>query len=234
MNILAFDATLGAVSVAVGCDMSRPGRRSVLSFELRQAGHAEALLPMIARTMNEAGLGFDALDRIAVTIGPGTFTGARIGVATARALKLATGAELVGIPNLAVMAETAFSRLASELGESEALIAVDARRGEVYTQLFGPSALDAATPPLLLTVDGAARLDAGPLVVAGSGAEAVAEAARSFGRSVVLCDPALEPDAAALLELAPRIAPVAGALRPLYLRPPDARPQDGRILARAS
>jgi tRNA threonylcarbamoyladenosine biosynthesis protein TsaB len=234
MNILAFDATFGAVSVAVGRDMGKPTREVARGFELRQKGHAEALMPLMSRTMAEVGLAFDALDRIALTLGPGTFTGTRIGVAAGRALKLTTRAELVGLSSLAVMAADVYSRLGAERVGRQVLIAVDVRRGEVYAQLFGSGALDAETAPMRLAVEAAARLGSGALIVAGSGAEAVGAAAQGLGRAVEVWHVPLEPDAAALLELAPELAPLDGAPRPLYLRPPDAKPQEGLSIARVT
>ncbi len=234
MNILAFDATFGAVSVAVGRDMTKPTREVARGFELRQKGHAEALMPLMSRTMAEVGLAFDALDRIALTLGPGTFTGTRIGVAAGRALRLSTGADLVGLSSLAVMAADVYTRLGPEREGRQVLIAVDARRGEVYAQLFGSGALDAKTPPSRLSVEGAARLGSGALVVAGSGAEAVGASARGLGRIIDVWNIPLEPDAAALLGLAPKLAPLGGPPRPLYLRPPDAKPQESLSIARIS
>ena len=77
------------------------------AYEPRATGHAERLFPMIAEVMDGAGLAFSAIDRIAVTLGPGTFTGVRVGIAAARALALATGKPVVAMTSLAVMAHRA-------------------------------------------------------------------------------------------------------------------------------
>src|SRR5262245_25509962 len=103
MNILAFDTCLGAVSVAVRWR----GPEGLLwgeAGELRSAGHAERLVPMIAEVMAGTGADFASLDRIAVTQGPGGFTSVRVGIAAARALALATGKPVVTATSLAVMA----------------------------------------------------------------------------------------------------------------------------------
>lgn len=233
MNILAFDTCFDGCSVCVARARADSVVELASAFERFETGHAERLVPMIAAAMEQAGLGFHEIDRIAVTVGPGTFTGTRIGVAAARGLALATGAALVGASSLAVMAAVA----ARELGTGntgDLAIAVDARRGEVYVQLFGVGGLGARSLPAVLPIAEAARLGAGgPLVIAGSGAAAVAAAAASQGRQAMACLPDLLPDARALAHMAAVLDTVEGPLVPLYLRPPDARPQDGKAVARA-
>ena len=237
MNILAFDTCFDGCSVCVAQMRGEARADTVVelasAFERFETGHAERLVPMIGEAMERAGLDFHEIDRIAVTVGPGTFTGMRIGVAAARGLALATGAALVGASSLAVMAEVA----TRELGTGNAgdlAIAVDARRGEVYVQLFGVGGLDAKSLPAVLSIAEAARIgDGGPLVIAGSGAAAVAAAAASEGRQVTACLPDLLPDARALAHMAAVLDTVEGPLLPLYLRPPDAKPQVGKAVARA-
>ncbi|HKZ96708.1 MAG TPA: tRNA (adenosine(37)-N6)-threonylcarbamoyltransferase complex dimerization subunit type 1 TsaB [Hyphomicrobiaceae bacterium] len=234
MNILAFDTCFGACSVAVGRDMGDGRARIEAVFERRQTGHAEALMPMMRRAMAGAGLGFAELDRIAVTAGPGTFTGTRIGIAAARALTLSTGAPIIGASSLAVMAWAAGAETRKSERE-DLMIAVDARRGEVYVQLFANGGRDERSAPLLLTIAEAARLGgSGPVVVAGSGAGAVAAAAAAGGRAATARRPGLEPEASALVWMAIGLEPQPAPLRPIYLRPPDAKPQTGTSLARVS
>ena len=95
MHILALDTSMGACSAAV---LMREGasRRLLLREALMTRGHAEALMPMVADVMAESGLDFAELDRIAATVGPGSFTGVRIAIAAARALALVTRAKLFG------------------------------------------------------------------------------------------------------------------------------------------
>jgi tRNA threonylcarbamoyl adenosine modification protein YeaZ len=200
-------------------------------MEQFETGHAERLMPMIGEAMERARLGFDAIDRIAVTVGHGTFTGTRIGVAAARGLALASRAETVGVSSLAVMAEVA----ARELKVEALAVAVDARRGEVYAQLFGAGGgLDAKSPPQLLSIDEAAQLGGrDPIVIVGSGAASVAAAATLHGRDAVALLPDLLPDAVALAHLAAALETSDVPLVPFYLRPPDAKPQAGKAVARA-
>lgn len=184
-------------------------------------------MPMIADVMARAGLEFADLDRIAVTHGPGTFTGTRIGIAAARALHLATGAALVSASSLAVMAQQASRAL---VDQRAILVAVDARREQIYAQLFKADG-SAVGVPQVSTIGEAASLGGmGPVLVAGSGASAVAADARACGRDAIATLPDLQPDAVDLAALASGLEPVTQPLRPLYLRPPDAKPQDGKSL----
>ena len=184
--------------------------------------------------MSRAGVTFADIDRIAVTIGPGTFTGTRIGIAAARGLAIARHFEIVSTTSLAVMAEVAVAELGSNRAIGALAIAVDARRDQVYVQLFGEGGLDVKSPPMLLSIDEASRIgDDGPLLIAGSGAEAIAAAARQHGREASAHFADLLPEATALARMAVALPIVEGVLSPLYLRPPDAKPQDGKAIARA-
>jgi tRNA threonylcarbamoyladenosine biosynthesis protein TsaB len=222
MNVLAFDTCFGACSAAVRLAAGTNAARQVARLELRERGHAEALVPMIRAVMAEAGIGFEHLDRIAVTSGPGTFTGTRTGVAAARGLALAARLPLIGVSSLTVMAAGAVRQLAGHELCEEVAVAVDARRGQVYVQLFARADLAPRTGPLLLSYERAAALGENPaLLLVGSGAERVAAEARRLGRSAQPRLPGLQPDAADLAEMACALAPAAEPLRPLYLREPD-------------
>ena len=176
--------------------------------------------------MAEAGLAYGDLDRIAVTVGPGSFTGLRIGIAAARGLALVTGAPAVGIGTLAVHAETA----RHEIGDAPVLAVLAAGRGELYGQGFAADGAPDGPPEAAPAEHFARRIGANTLI-AGSGAAALAE---------ILGDEALArtvhtrsaPDIASLCRLA-LVAPLSGqAPRPLYLRPPDAKPQAAARIAR--
>jgi tRNA threonylcarbamoyladenosine biosynthesis protein TsaB len=231
MNVLAFDTCLGGVSVAVRWQ-SAPGEWLLRDhFEAREGGHAERLMPMIAETMQEAGFGFSDLERIAVTVGPGTFTGVRGGVAAARGLALASGLPVVGATSLAVMAHGADQLLGSR-DQGLLAVAVDARRGMVYIQLFA-DAPDPTSQPLLLAPDAVAALvGVEPVTVVGSGATAVAAAIVAAGGKAEARLLDLQPHARSLAQLAAALTPVS-PLRPLYLRLPDVKPQSDKSLSRA-
>jgi tRNA threonylcarbamoyladenosine biosynthesis protein TsaB len=231
MIVLAFDTCLGAVSVAARWQSARGQRLSCDCFEARETGHAERLMPMIAEVMQEAGLAFGDLQRIAVTIGPGTFTGVRGAVAAARGLALASGLPVVGATSLAVMAHRADDLLGPRDGRLLA-VAVDARRGTVYLQLFADASHYAGQPLLLAPADVVPLVAGRPATVVGSGAAAVADAILAAGGKAEARLPDLQPHARSLALMAADLAPIS-PVRPLYLRPPDVKPQVDKSLSRA-
>jgi tRNA threonylcarbamoyladenosine biosynthesis protein TsaB len=167
VRILAFDTSASACSV--GLWQGEPGTGGGLvavRHEARRHGHAEVLMPMISAVLAEAGHRLAMLDRIAVTVGPGAFTGLRIGLAAARGLALAGGLPLVGLTSLAVLAAGLPAAV-----PGLRLIAIDSRREELFVQLFAGDARVMSAPamvrpeavPALLPVDGA-------IIVAGDGA----------------------------------------------------------------
>lgn len=215
MTVLAFDTCFGAVSVAVGAVVVHE------AYEEMAVGQAERLMPMIDEVMRAAGADFTQVSRIAVTRGPGSFTGVRVGVAAARALALATGAPLVATTSLAVIAASADDAL-KDRGDRVLAVAMDARRGGLYMQVFGTHARDELTSAAEVTPEAGAALLAGRRAIAvGSGAEALARAAGDGQVEVRM--PGLQPRAAALLKLAVEL-PTAENVTPLYIRQPDAKP----------
>ncbi|MBS0252429.1 MAG: tRNA (adenosine(37)-N6)-threonylcarbamoyltransferase complex dimerization subunit type 1 TsaB [Proteobacteria bacterium] len=221
MNILSLDTCFDACSVAAGRGLRSLSPGISFAFEGMQRGHSERLMPMIEMVMAEAGLKFKALDRIAVTFGPGTFTGTRICVSAARALALATGAQFVGISSLKLMA---MSPRIPAAPTRRVAIATDARRNEVYIEVFDRHSLESVAAPQCLAIHDAIKaLGAAPIVIAGSGADALAEAANREGIEATAILPDLLPDALDVLFTACE-TPVRDSLRPLYLRPPDAKP----------
>ncbi len=230
MQVLAFDTCFGAVSVALR-HRTPDGTWAVSElFEERQTGHAERLVPMIAEILAGAGGGVTDMQRVAVTLGPGSFTGVRTGLAAARAFRLAAGVEVVGLTSLAVIAHRAFAIAGSGRAGRSLLVAVDARRDRLYVQLFGASALDVLSPPMETTPLEALAL-AGPdaVLLAGSGAGLVADAAG--GRKNEIVATRLEPRASDLVELAIGLAPLDD-VSPIYIRLLDAKPQAAKSLAR--
>src|SRR5262247_2618714 len=134
MNVLAFDTCFGAVSVAARWQAAGGEWQLRDVYETRSTGHAERLFPMIAEVMDGADLAFADIDRIAVTLGPGTFTGVRVGISAARALALATGKPVDGVTSLAAMALHTEELLNEPLGSRRLVVAVDARRGMLFVQ----------------------------------------------------------------------------------------------------
>ena len=102
MLILAIDTALDACAAAVLDTGS--GRLVAQESQSMKRGHAEALMPLIGRVVVESGIGFAGLDRIAVTTGPGSFTGLRVGLSAARGIALAANKRVVGITTLTAFA----------------------------------------------------------------------------------------------------------------------------------
>jgi tRNA threonylcarbamoyl adenosine modification protein YeaZ len=220
MRLLAIDTALDACSVGVA-----DGDRLVTRSEAIGRGHAEVLMGLIAGALAEAGLAVSDVTRIAVTVGPGSFTGLRIGIAAARGLALVTGAEVVGIGTLAVHAEEA----RAARGAVPVLALIAAGRGEIYGAGFAVDGREDVAPAVAAPAWFAAFAADG-VVLAGSGADGVAALVPGAERRIVHRRAA--PDIAALCRLGTRAPPASGPVRPLYLRPPDAKPQAAAALAR--
>lgn len=224
MNVLAFDTCFGAVSAAVRWRSADSTMREEAAYETRNTGHAERLMPMIEEIMAASGMSFADLESIAVTAGPGSFTGTRSGIAAARALALATGLPIRATSSLAVMATAAAVRLGVKARGERIAVAVDARRGEVYLQTFqiehdGHVAALGAGPAVRTLQDAVRDLGHDGWIGVGSGAALIANGAMT----VTAASAALEPDASTLARMAPAL-PVQRPLLPLYLRPADAKP----------
>jgi tRNA threonylcarbamoyladenosine biosynthesis protein TsaB len=229
MNVLALDTSMGACSAAV----LRTGGAAKTLFsrcELMSRGHAEALMPMAAEVMEEAGLSFGDLDVIAATLGPGSFTGVRIAIAAALGLALAVPVKLFGSDSLSVMAHTALTEGPTPRGPFA--VAADARRGMLYLALFDADGATREGPLLIGPDDAVDKLPTALHTAVGSGAELVAEAAARRGKCLETMLPELQPSASALAEIAYSSKEMFTTLRPLYLRPPDARPQGHTSVAR--
>ncbi len=222
MNILALDTATAACSVALWGAGALRARR----FAAMTRGHAEALLPMIEETMAEAGLAYADLDAVAVTVGPGTFTGLRVGLAAARGLALAAGVPVLGVTTL----ETLAHGLAPEASAGRVVVAaLDARRGEVYVQQFDAARAPLGPPQVAAPAAAAAALPPGPAILVGDGAGLVAAALGVARDDVTVAEAPRLPDAAMAVELAARRFAAAGAVpperppAPLYIRPPGAK-----------
>jgi len=217
MRILAADTALGACSVA----LLDNGKVLAHRFEPMERGHAEALAPMVDEAMREAGLAFAELERLAVTTGPGTFTGQRVGLAFMRGLRVALNKPLAGITTLQAMAAAAMDGT----GLSVAAALHDARRGEVYA--YAGSREREIVSLRVAPFDDAveeifAALREEPLAFAGTAAEAAARAHEKLGGRARL-SAVRQPDALWVARLAVLLPAPNEVPRPLYLRPPDAK-----------
>ena len=229
MALLAFDTCFGAVSVAVRYRAANGDLTVREAYEARQTGHAERLMPMIAEVMADAGIAFEAIERFAVTVGPGTFTGVRVGVAAAKAFSLAAGRPVVGVSSLDVIAARGRQLLGARADGRNILVAIDARRGSAYCaiQRDVPDA-ETEAPQLLTIADAAALARDRRALVIGSGGSLIADHAASESHTIDTDLPSIEPHARYLALLAAD-RPAAAHVAPLYLRSPDVRPQPGPI-----
>ena len=229
MKILAFDTTLTACSAAVcdGGDVLAHGR------ERLSRGHAEILVPMIRLVLSAASTRFDDLDLIAVTVGPGTFAGIRVGLSAARGIALTTGARVAGMTTLAATAEGA--RRWCETDEERTIAVLqDARRAELFHQSFPPDDGAAVPEPAVIALaDAPSVLPLGPVTVVGNGTELVRD--RIVGRrpDVRFSDAPSIPDAVHVARAGLKLAESGGigndVPQPLYLRAPNARLPDTRM-----
>ena len=213
MRVLALDTALGACSVAFAVD----GRIQGHCFEHLGHGHAERLLPMVEEARRAAGLDYRELDLIAVTVGPGTFTGVRIGLAAARALALPHATPVAGVGTLQAIAWGAGAG-------TPVLAAIDARRSEFYVQAFSATLAPDGAPRVATAADivTLAKAGPGPWRLVGSGGAAL----QPLLAAAEPADAPDEPDAATIALQAAALAPLATPGQPpapVYLRAPDAR-----------
>lgn len=230
-RILAFDTSADVTAVAIVC-----GDRVFAEGGVETPGrHAETLLPRIERCLAASSLTLADLDLIAVGIGPGSFTGLRVGVATAKGLSLATGVAVRGVVSLASLARAAFEHPPLSANGWVAPI-LDAHKGEVFAAVYapGPEGTREVVPAFHgAPAEVAARLcalsEGRALRVVGSGARRYPEAlAGLLERSELLPPAADQPEALFVAREAERLLRAEGAsdlalLAPLYLRGSDAQ-----------
>jgi tRNA threonylcarbamoyladenosine biosynthesis protein TsaB len=227
MRVLAIDTALEACSACV-LDTEHPDH-AVSESQPMTRGHAEALMPLIARVLERSGLTVEKLDRIAVTIGPGSFTGLRVGIAAARGLALAAGKPAIGLTTLAAYAAPLIAA-----DETVPVVSViDARHDHVYLQAIGAGAHAVTTPQLLSLQDAILTSRIGSPRLIGTGAELLARAWPADEPLPASVIPARAPDIAWVARLGAAAPATAAPPKPLYLRPPDAQPSSSMPLARA-
>ena len=226
MRILAIDTALGACSACV-FDASEPEPVAIEQTAMER-GHAEALMPMIERVMAKVEGGFSSLDRVAVTIGPGSYTGLRVGISPARAIALAAGIPAIGISTLAASAAPFIGRE----GGRVVAAAVDAKHGQVWFQAMNAQGKQLVSVRQVNHRDAARAIGAGPVSLVGSAALAVANEAWAIGLDALVVDDAKAPDVTWVARLGMIADPESAPPRPLYLKAPETTPQDRARLPR--
>lgn len=216
MIVLAFDTALGACSAGVW----RDGRVLASEILAMPQGHSEVLMPMIERALAAAGVAYADLDRIAVTVGPGSFTGLRVGIAAARGLAMAAARPAIGVTTTDVLAAGVpdSDRITSDGTARRILAVVDSKRGDVFAQVFDAAGqacgeiVNVAYPSL------ADLCGPGPLVVVG---DAAAHAIEALGARAICASGAHTCRVETIAALAARRPVESAGPTPVYVRPPD-------------
>ena len=234
MNILSLDTTLNRCSVAV---LAADKILAHNALDLRR-GHAEALMPMISETLIVASMGFSDLNLIAVTTGPGTFTGQRVGLSAARGIGVARNLPVQGVGSLSAIALGARQDMSvADRQNVDILVVLDARRGEFYLQLF-----PANTPiwpdfsaPLAANIETIKKyLPDRPCQIVGTGVDLARDTLGPDIPEIYFNEVRSEPDAVEVGLLAGKMVSTNGLPSspppPLYLRAPDAKLPGGKSL----
>jgi tRNA threonylcarbamoyl adenosine modification protein YeaZ len=226
VRVLALDTSLGATSACV----LDAALAEILAHESMpmERGHAEALLPLVDRVVSAVDGRFSALDRVAVTVGPGSYTGIRVAISAARAIGLAAGIPVVGVATLSAYLAPLLTRDARGVVAA----AIDARHGSVYIQAVAPGGRTVIAPALMGVRDAVRVLGSGPVQLVGSGAPLMAPECWREGIDATVADAPAAPDIAWVARIGARADPTQALPKPLYLRGPDAKPQDAARIPR--
>ena len=213
MKILAIDTALGAASACLFDAVSN----EVLARETiwLDRGHDQAIIPLVDRVIADRG-GPSLIERIAVTVGPGSFTGIRVGISAARAIGLAVGVPVVGVSTLSAYV----APIMLEWSDGVAAAAIDARHGRIYVAALAGGAQIIA-PRIAAPREAVRAMGSGPLRLAGSSAAALAIEAWSMGVAAEVVSDAKAPDIAFVARLGAAADPGSAPPRPLYLKAPD-------------
>ncbi len=228
MLILAIDTALDACAAAV-LDTEAGQLIAQESLPMKR-GHAEALMPLIARVLQAANLAFTALDRIAVTTGPGSFTGLRVGISAARGLALAAGKPAVGLTTLSAYAAAVVSQNRPE----PVISAIDARHEHVYVQIVAGDGSPLLRPQVLSVDEAIAASQFGAPHLVGNAAKILADRWPNTVPAPNAVDVEAAPDITWVAWLGAAADPQSTPARPLYLRAPDAKPAALPPLAQAA
>jgi len=226
MRVLAIDTALAACSAAI-LDTSQGGILASESTPMLR-GHAEALMPLLARVMKASGIAFRELDRVVVTTGPGSFTGLRVGIAAARGFGVATGLPVVGVSTLSAYA-------APYLGADDngpVVAAIDARHHNVYLQVFAPDGRTLIAPRLAALNEAVLAASDAASSIVGSAAQMVAGSLPVAAPAPVTVDASDAPDIGWVAQIGAVAPDTKSPPKPQYLRAPAAQPQNAASLPR--
>lgn len=221
MIVLAIDTALDYCAAAV----LDAGARAMIAQETLEMkrGHAEALMPLIDRVMRASGIAYLGLDRIAVTTGPGSFTGLRVGISAARGIGLAADKPVVGLTTLSAYV----APLVAEKQEQPIIAAIDARHDHVYFQVVAGNGATLMRPAIAPIDETFAASRFGALRMVGNAARLLADRWPKNAPAPALIDPQPGPDIGWVAWLGAATEPGAAPAKPFYLRPPDAKPKAG-------
>jgi tRNA threonylcarbamoyladenosine biosynthesis protein TsaB len=218
MMILAIDTALDACAAAV-LD-TEAGRLIAQESQAMKRGHAETLMPLIGRVISASGAAFTSLDRIAVTTGPGSFTGLRVGLSAARGIALAANVPVVGVTTLAAYA----APVVSQNAEHPVVSAIDARHDHVYLQVVSGNGSALVRPRVAPMADALNTWRFGAPYLVGNAADILAEHWPSHAVPPFRVDMQPAPDISWVGWLGAAVSPNTAPARPFYLRAPDAKP----------
>jgi tRNA threonylcarbamoyladenosine biosynthesis protein TsaB len=218
MLILAIDTALDACAAAVlDTDAGQPVAQE---SQAMKRGHAEALMPLIGRVIKASGIGFSGLDRIAVTTGPGSFTGLRVGLSAARGIALAANKPVVGLTTLTAYA----APVVSQNGEQPVISAIDARHDQVYFQVVSGNGSSLIRPKVAPIEEALASSRFGACWLVGNAAKILADRWPTQALPPFKVDAQPAPDITWVAWLGAAVSPNTAPARPYYLRAPDAKP----------
>jgi len=228
MLILAIDTALDACAAAV----LDTGTSTVIAMESQamKRGHAEALMPLVARVVKESALPFAALDRIAVTTGPGSFTGLRVGLSAARGIGLAAGKPVVGLTTLSAYA----APIVSEGGDQPVISAIDARHNQVYLQVVSGHGSSLVRPKVASVEEALTASRFGAPYLLGNAAKILADRWPFDAPPPFKIDAQPAPDITWVAWLGAAVNPETAPAKPFYLRAPDAKPSQDAASAQSA
>jgi tRNA threonylcarbamoyladenosine biosynthesis protein TsaB len=225
--VLAIDTALGACAAAV-YDAGLGETLAAQSIEMER-GHAEEIVPMVERVMLDSRIDFEDLDRVVTTVGPGSFTGLRVGISAARGFGLACGKPVVGVSTLDALA----APYVTDTETVPIVAAIDARHGNLYLQMLGAGGRKLVSPRIMHISEAIRSVAIGLVRIIGSGANLIAgQWPTPTIPAPLLVDARPAPDIVWVARLGAKADPAASPARPLYLRSPDAKPMDPSKLLR--